>query len=109
RAADMVLTGASMVATEAKAAGLVQRIAAPDDLEPALERWLSSDFLPRSASGLRYAAQASRLPLLHALDYQLPALEERYLNGLMQQPEAVEGLLAFLEKRQPRWNIGPAA
>ncbi|MGE5322619.1 MAG: enoyl-CoA hydratase/isomerase family protein, partial [Actinomycetota bacterium] len=40
RAADMVLTGASMVATEAKAAGLVQRIAAPDDLEPALERWL---------------------------------------------------------------------
>lgn len=109
RAAEMVITGSSMVATEAKTSGLVQRIAAAGDLEPALKRWLSSDFLPRSTAAMRYAAQASRRPLLHALDHELPALEELYLNGLMQQPEAVEGLLAFLEKRQPLWKIGPAA
>lgn len=109
RAADMVITGTSMVATEAKATGLVQRIAAAGDLEPALDRWLASDFLPRSSAALRYAAQASRRPLLHALDHELPAIEDVYLNGLMQQPEAVEGLLAFLEKRQPRWKMGPAA
>lgn len=109
RAAEMVITGTSTVATEAKAAGLVHRIAAAGDLEPALERWLAADFLPRSDSALRYAAQASRRPLLHAVDDELPALEELYLNGLMQQPDAVEGIIAFLEKRQPRWKLGPAA
>lgn len=109
RAADMVMTGSNMVATEAKSTGLLHRIAAAGDLEPALERWLASEFLPRSSAALRYAAQASRRPLLHAVDDELPALEELYLNGLMQQPDAVEGILAFLEKRQPRWNLGPAA
>ena len=109
RAAQMVLTGASWTAAEANAAGLVHRIAPAGELEAAVEQWLAADFLPRSAASLRYAAQASRRAVLRALDHELPPLEELYLNGLMQEPEALEGLQAFLEKRQPRWTTGPAA
>lgn len=109
RAAEMVITGTSWVAAEAKAAGLVHRTAAVGDLEPAVEKWFQSDFLPRSTAALRYAAQASRRAVLRALDQELPVLEELYLNGLMQQPEALEGLTAFLEKRQPKWAKSTAA
>lgn len=111
RAASMVLTGASWTAAEAYAAGLVHRIAPAGQLESAVENWLAADFLPRSASALRFAAQAARRLVLRALNHELPSLEELYLNGLMQQPEALEGLQAFLEKRQPRWMAaaGPAA
>lgn len=111
RAAQIILTGASLTAAEAHAAGLVHRIAPAGQLESAVENWLGADFLPRSAAALRFAAQAARRPVLRALDHELPSLEELYLNGLMQQPEALEGLRAFLEKRQPRWMAaaGPAA
>lgn len=102
RAAEMVLTGASWTANQAASAGLVNKVFA-GDLETQLEAWLKSDFLPRSAAALRFAVQASRTRQVHALEIDLPALERIYLNGLMEQPDAVEGVLAFLEKRQPHW------
>lgn len=102
RAAEMVLTGASWTANQAAAAGLVNKVF-PRDLEPHMDAWLESDFLPRSAAALSFAAQASRRSLVRALEIDLPALERIYLNDLMEQPDAVEGVLAFLEKRQPHW------
>jgi cyclohexa-1,5-dienecarbonyl-CoA hydratase len=103
RAAEMVLTGASWTANQAAAAGLVSKVFFNGDLETQLGGWLQSDFLPRSAAALRFAAQASRHPLVRALETDLPALERLYLDQLMGQPDAVEGVLAFLEKRQPHW------
>jgi cyclohexa-1,5-dienecarbonyl-CoA hydratase len=103
RAAEMVLTGASWTAAEAKSAGLVHRVVTPGGLDAEVEKWLACDFLPRSGIALRFAAQASRRPLLHALTHDLPALEELYLNGLMNEADALEGLVAFIEKRQPKW------
>jgi cyclohexa-1,5-dienecarbonyl-CoA hydratase len=104
RAAEMVLTGASWTANQAAAAGLVCKVFFSGDLETQLGAWLESDFLPRSAAALRFAAQASRRPLLRALETDLSALERLYLDQLMGQPDAVEGVLAFLEKRQPHWR-----
>ena len=103
RAAEMVLTGASWTANQAAIAGLVSKVFSGGDLETQLGAWLESDFLPRSAAALRFAAQASRRPLVRALEFDLPALERLYLDQLMGQPDAVEGVLAFLEKRQPHW------
>jgi cyclohexa-1,5-dienecarbonyl-CoA hydratase len=103
RAAEMVLTGASWTANQVAAAGLVSKVFFSGELEIQLGAWLESDFLPRSAAALRYAAQASRRPLLRALEIDLPALERLYLDQLMGQPDAVEGVLAFLQKRQPHW------
>jgi cyclohexa-1,5-dienecarbonyl-CoA hydratase len=104
RAAEMVLTGVSWTAERAYAAGLVNRVFSSGDLDWQLDAWLESDFLPRSAAALRFAAQACRRPLMRALEIDLPALERLYLDELMGQPDAVEGVLAFMEKRQPHWS-----
>ena len=103
RAAQMVLTGANWTAATASAAGLVERVIAAASLEAELEEWLQSGFLPRSPIALHCAARATRRPILHALEHDLPALEQLYLADLMQHGDPVEGIHAFLEKRQPRW------
>jgi len=104
RAAEMVLTGVSWTAARAAAAGLVNKVCPNGELELNLDVWLESELLPPSAPALRFAAQAARRPLARALEVDLPALEGVYLDGLMRQPDAVEGVLAFLEKRQPHWS-----
>jgi cyclohexa-1,5-dienecarbonyl-CoA hydratase len=103
-AASLVLSGASMTGTAAAAIGLVNRTAAAGQLETVLTQWLATDFLPRSPSALRYAAVAVRRPLVHALEQDLPGLERLYLQGLMSESDAAEGIQAFLEKRPPRWR-----
>lgn len=103
RAAEMVLTGHSWTASQAVATGLINKVIPTGQVEQQLDAWLDSEFLLRSAAALRFAAQASRRSLVRALEIDLPALEQIYLNDLMEQPDAVEGVLAFLEKRQPHW------
>lgn len=103
-AAKLVLSGGSVSGTEGAMAGLVNRTAAPGQLEAALESWLAADFLPRSCVALRCAARAVRRPLLRALQTELPVLEQMYLEDLMREPDAVEGIQAFLEKRPPKWR-----
>jgi cyclohexa-1,5-dienecarbonyl-CoA hydratase len=103
-AATLVLRGACVTGTAAAAIGLVNRTAAPDQLEAVLACWLAAEFLPRSAAALHYAARAVRRPLVRALEEDLPAIELMYLQELMGESNAVEGIRAFLEKRPPRWG-----
>ena len=103
-AASLVLTGASMSGATAAAIGLVARTASPGQLDAVLAQWLAADFLPRSPSALRYAALAVRRPLTRALEQVLPVIERLYLKDLMSEPDAAEGIRAFLEKRPPRWR-----
>ncbi|HUJ29671.1 MAG TPA: enoyl-CoA hydratase/isomerase family protein [Candidatus Acidoferrum sp.] len=105
-ASQIVLTGNPYSGKDLAAAGLVSRLAAEGELDGELERWLESDFLPRSAAALRHAAAAARLRVLRALEQDLPVLERIYLDKLMREPDAVEGIRAFLEKREPRWLGG---
>jgi cyclohexa-1,5-dienecarbonyl-CoA hydratase len=101
-ASQLLLTGATMTAEEAAPSGLVAKVA--DDLDAGLNQWLESDFLPRSPSSLQYACRAARLPLRLAFQEDLAELEQLYLCGLMDTPDAVEGIRAFLEKRSPHWS-----
>ncbi len=103
-AAALVIGGASISGSAAAAIGLVNRTAAQGQLDAVLTGWLAAEFLPRSASALRWAAVAVRRPLNRALQNELPVLERMYLQELMSSPDAVEGIRAFLEKRAPRWR-----
>lgn len=99
-----LLTGESCSAEEATRAGLVDRLAPEGELESVLQAWLQEDFLPRSAVGLRHAAFAVRRRRSRALEEDLAELEKAYVEQLMAEPDAVEGIRAFLEKREPRWR-----
>lgn len=107
-AAALVLGGASISGSAAAAISLVNRTAAPGQLEVALAEWIAAEFLPRSASALRCAALAVRRPLVRALQEDLPVVERMYLLDLMSDPDAEEGIRAFLEKRPPRWRAAGA-
>ena len=64
------------------------------------DRWVCID--PADLATL--ATRAVRAGLVSALKTELPEIERLYLDELMQTSDAVEGLRAFLEKREPRWR-----
>ncbi|MEE8367984.1 MAG: enoyl-CoA hydratase/isomerase family protein [Thermoanaerobaculia bacterium] len=99
-AAELLLTGTEWTGEEAAHKGLVTRSAAPGSLDASLKDWLEADFLPRSATGLRFGVQAARRTRIRALEEDLPALEQLYLRDFMKQPDATKGIHAFLEKRR---------
>lgn len=104
RAAALLLTGEACPAEEALRMGLAAMVAPAGGLDDLLATFLATSFAPRSATGLRFAAQAARAQVRHAVEYILPRCEDLYLQELMPAPGAVEGIRAFLEKRAPCWE-----
>ncbi len=101
-AEDLCLTGRIVGVSEAAEMGLVDVVTeAP---EAAALEYARKNLLPRSASSLRHAVRALRLPLSKRLDEELARLERLYLEELMGTEDAVEGIQAFLEKRPPEWR-----
>lgn len=98
-AASLTLTGESIGGREALARGLVARTAPDGQLAQRLDAWLADTFVPRAASGLRYAALAARPRIRRAIEEDLPLLERLYLDRLMREPDAAEGIRAFLQRR----------
>jgi cyclohexa-1,5-dienecarbonyl-CoA hydratase len=105
KAASLTITGTGLTAQEGSACGMVTRIATAGHLEEELHALLDSDFLSRPAIALRCAAEAVRWPARVALYTQLPAIERLYLEKLMASADASEGIRAFLEKREPKWEL----
>jgi cyclohexa-1,5-dienecarbonyl-CoA hydratase len=104
RAAEMVLTGRSRRAREAFESGLVTRLAPPGELEEELWMWIREYFIPRAPSALRYAARALRREVIRALDEVLPEVDRMYLEEMMPEGDAEEGIRSFLERREARWS-----
>ena len=102
-AVDLCLTGRTVNATEALAIGLVDEVVDESPVDAALA-WARTHLAARSAASLRLATRAVRTGLVSALKTELPEIERLYLDELMQTSDAVEGLRAFLEKREPRWR-----
>lgn len=102
--AAMTLTGRSFSAVELKPLGLVTHLSPAGGLQPVVETFIQEHFLPRSPAALRHACTAIRRSVVRALDEELPELDRLYLERLMSEPDAVEGIRAFIEKRQPQWK-----
>lgn len=103
-AAELLLTGESWSADRAHSLGLITHTCADGMLEESLDGWLEAEFLPRSPAALRQAVAAARRSARRAIAVDLPQLERQYVEQLMTEPDAEEGIRAFLEKRQPRWS-----
>jgi cyclohexa-1,5-dienecarbonyl-CoA hydratase len=101
-AEDLLLSGRSVDAAEALRLGLVSAVA--DDPEAAALAWFDAHLATKSAASLAFAVRAARMGLVERVHAKLAALEALYLSGLMSTRDASEGLTAFLEKRQARWE-----
>ena len=101
-AEDLLLSGRSIGASEAKAIGLVHTLF--DDPEIAALSYFESHLAGHSAAALRCALSAARGAMLREVRQRLHEVEALYLNRLMQTRDASEGLLAFLAKRKPHWE-----
>ncbi|WP_329008522.1 enoyl-CoA hydratase-related protein [Micromonospora rifamycinica] len=101
-AMGQLLTGRSMTARRAFELGLVNEVVPADELDACVDGWVA-DILrcaPLSVRAIKEAATKSlTMPLETAFSTRFPREEQR-----MQSMDAVEGPLAFVEKREPRWQ-----
>ncbi len=105
RAEEPLLTGENISAPRAYEIGLITRLFATREmLLVGTDEWVQKHILAKSASSLRLAVRAERSQLIELLHTHLPRLERLYTEELMSTHDANEGIAAFLEKRQPKWN-----
>lgn len=101
-AMELLVTGRLMSADEAQGAGLVNRVARPDDLVAQTQKLAASIAEkpgPVIAFGKKIFYDQIERPLREAYGTAAPAMT---VNLGMQDCE--EGICAFIEKRSPNWN-----
>jgi cyclohexa-1,5-dienecarbonyl-CoA hydratase len=101
-AEDLLFSGRSVGAEEARGAGLVHTVF--DDPETAALAYFSQHLAGRSAAALACAVAAARGAMLREVRSRLAEVERLYLDRLMATRDANEGLIAFLGKRRPHWE-----
>lgn len=101
-AMGMLLTGNRITATEAMSYGLVNEVAAPAELDEAVDGWITQILkcAPLSVKAIKECVkETSDLPLDQAKSMRLPSLV-----AALQSDDADEGPRAFREKREPDWK-----
>ena len=102
RAFEMLVTGEFMQASEAKEAGLVNRVVKEADLDAATQA-LAELIATKLGSAVKTGKTAYykqiQLPLEEAYSYTGKVMVENMLNL-----DTKEGIAAFIEKRDPNWS-----
>jgi enoyl-CoA hydratase len=102
RAMEILLTGAMLDAQEALAWGLVNRVVPARHVDA-----VATEFAEKIAANGRLAVQAIKRSVLETSGLPLPAafaIESSHAHRVFASADAVEGPLAFSEKRTPRFT-----
>ncbi|UCE95936.1 MAG: enoyl-CoA hydratase/isomerase family protein [Candidatus Bathyarchaeota archaeon] len=103
QALELIFTGDTFSAAEAKEMGLVNKVVPEEKLVGAGDR-LVSKLKNLSPIVLKFVRKAVYQGIDMDFEKALDGVTEIYLKQLMQTEDAVEGLKAFLEKRKPNWK-----
>src|SRR5919106_7050871 len=99
---ELLLLGDRLTAEEAREAGIVNKVVPADEFEAAVDDW-ATKLASKSPLILRLGKDAMwrqmDMPLAEALDYL-----RSQLTIELSTEDAVEGVTAFFEKREPNWR-----
>ncbi len=102
RLTEMMLFGEKVDADEAVRIGLVNRCVAPEELDGAVKK-ISDSIATKSATTVRLGLRALAAQDDMDIEQALPMLRD-LLAEVLATDDAREGLMAFLEKRPPKWT-----
>ena len=99
---EMLLLGERLTAEEAREAGIVNKVVPPEEFDAAVADW-AGKLAAKSPLIMRLGKDAlwrqMDMPLAEALDYL-----RSQLTIELSTEDAVEGVTAFFEKREPQWK-----
>jgi enoyl-CoA hydratase len=99
---EMLLLGERLTAEEAREAGIVNKVVPPEEFDAAVADW-AGKLAAKSPLIMRMGKDAlwrqMDMPLAEALDYL-----RSQLTIELSTEDAVEGVTAFFEKREPHWK-----
>ena len=99
---EMLLLGERLTAEEAREAGIVNKVVPADEFDAAVAEW-AAKLASKSPLIMRLGKDAMwrqlDMPLADALDYL-----RSQLTIELSTEDAVEGVTAFFEKREPEWK-----
>ena len=104
-ASELMLTGRFIHAERALQTGLVSAVV-PDEQLEAEARQLAQEMLATSPLGLRLTKECLAASIDAGSLEQAIAMEDRNQALCVQSPDLIEGIRAFLEKREPAWEKG---
>jgi enoyl-CoA hydratase len=102
RTNEMLLLGERLTAEEAREAGIVNKVVPADEFDAAVDEW-ATKLASKSPLIMRLGKDAMwrqmDMPLAEALDYL-----RSQLTIELSTEDAIEGVTAFFEKREPTWK-----
>jgi cyclohexa-1,5-dienecarbonyl-CoA hydratase len=104
KALELIITGETISANEAKDLGLVNHILPVENFEAEAEKFITEKLTSNSAAVLQLTKRAFMEGVTQNYAESIKKIEDIYLNELMKTNDANEGLAAFLEKRRPVWK-----
>jgi enoyl-CoA hydratase/carnithine racemase len=107
RAADLLLSGRTFSGREAAELGLASRALPAAEVLPAARAWAREIALHTAPASV---ALSKRL-LWEGVTDSVSAMlrkEEALFGWVRRQPDAIEGVVSFVEKRPPSWKLRPS-